>query len=55
MAANRDGTIGTDGVIEWRDDDGQLHRDDGPAATCPDGRRVWFVEGVKVREERSGS
>ena len=28
------------------------HRDDGPAAVYPDGHKVWFIEGVKVREER---
>ncbi len=30
---------------------GRLHREDGPAV-IPDGRRVWFIEGQKVREER---
>jgi hypothetical protein len=39
------------GVLEWRDDDGRPHRDDGPAAIYPDGRRIWFDEGVKVTEE----
>jgi hypothetical protein len=29
------------------------YRDDGPAAVYPDGRRIWFIEGEKVREERS--
>jgi hypothetical protein len=28
------------------------HRDDGPAAIYPDGRRIWFDDGVKVAEER---
>jgi len=51
MAANDEGTIGVDGIIEWRDGEGRLHRDDGPAAIYPDGRRLWFLEGVKVREE----
>ncbi len=41
-----------DGVIEWRDDDGRLHRQGGPAAIYPDGRRIWFENGVKIREER---
>jgi hypothetical protein len=31
---------------------GLRHRDDGPAAIYPDGRRIWFVDGVKVREDR---
>ena len=30
--------------------DAQLR--DGPAASYPDGRRSWFVNGVTVREER---
>jgi hypothetical protein len=30
------------------------HRDDGPAATYPDGRRIWFDAGGKIREERPG-
>ena len=33
-------------------DEGRLGVD-GPAAIYPDGRRIWFVEGEKVREERS--
>ena len=51
MAANDEGAIGVDGTIEWRDAEGELHREDGPARVF-DGRKVWFVEGVKVREER---
>jgi hypothetical protein len=30
---------------------GLRHRDDGPAAIYPDGRRIWFDEGEKVHEE----
>jgi len=48
-------TIPGDGIAEWRDADGRLHRDGGPAAIYPDGRRVWFVDGVKVRQERPES
>jgi hypothetical protein len=25
---------------------------DGPAAVYSEGRKAWFIEGVKVREER---
>jgi hypothetical protein len=32
---------------------GLRHRDDGPAASYPDGRRIWFRDGVKVKEERA--
>jgi hypothetical protein len=35
------------------DADGRPHRDGGPAATYPDDRRIWFKDGVKVREGRS--
>lgn len=31
-----------DGVIEWRDDDGRLHRQGGPARVFPSGREEWF-------------
>lgn len=53
MGGGGEGTIGMDGTIEWRDAEGELHRNDGPAAIYPDGRKAWFIEGVKVREERA--
>jgi hypothetical protein len=28
--------------------DGLRHRDDGPAAVYPDGRALWFHDGVRV-------
>jgi hypothetical protein len=34
---------------------GLRHRDDGPAAIYPDGRRIWFRDGVKVRAEGKAS
>ena len=42
------------GTEKWYRD-GLRHRDpdEGPAASYPDGRRIWFVDGVKVREERA--
>lgn len=39
------------GTEKWYRE-GLRHRDDGPTASYPDGRRIWFVEGQKVREER---
>jgi hypothetical protein len=27
--------------------EGKRHRDDGPTAIYPDGRRIWFIEGKK--------
>ena len=53
MSKSDEARIGVDGVIEWRDQDGELHRVGGPAAIYPDGRRIWFLEGEKMREERS--
>jgi hypothetical protein len=41
-----------DGTQVWRDAEGRPHRDDGPAAIYSDGRRIWFKDGVKVREKR---
>ena len=37
------------GTEKWYRE-GKRHRDDGPAAIYPDGRRIWFTEGEKVRE-----
>jgi hypothetical protein len=45
-------TTFSNGRVEWRDEKGQLHRDDGPAASYPDGRKIWFRDGVKIREQR---
>jgi len=32
-------------------DDGQLHRDDGPAVECANGAREWWVDGKRQRFE----
>lgn len=55
MTKSDEARLGIDGVIEWRDDEGELHRvggparvfqsgrehrDGGPAAVYPDGRRI---------------
>lgn len=52
MSGSDEAQLGVDGVTEWRDDKGTLHRVGGPAAIYPDGRRIWFIEGKKVREDR---
>jgi hypothetical protein len=39
-------------VEEWHDDEGRLQRDDAPAAIYPDGRRIWFRDGLKLKEAR---
>ena len=41
-------SVAADGTVTFRDEDGRLHREDGPAATYPDGREIWFIDGVRV-------
>ena len=38
------------GTIEYRNDKGQLHREDGPAVEWVDGGKVWFLNGKRHRE-----
>lgn len=38
-----------DGSKEWRNSEGQLHREDGPAIELPNGSRGWFYEGKHHR------
>jgi hypothetical protein len=37
--------LGIDGSIEWRDEEGELHRVGGPARIFPSGREEWFRHG----------
>jgi hypothetical protein len=46
-----EGTIGVDGVIEWRDAEGELHRAGGPARVFPSGRQEWFHHGRLHRND----
>ncbi len=34
-----------DGILEWRDADGELHRAGGPARVFPGGREEWYRHG----------
>lgn len=34
---------------EWRDKNGRLHREDGPAVIWEDGDQEWFINGVLHR------
>ena len=36
--------------VEWKDEDGELHRDDGPASIAPDGGQSWYQHGVLHRD-----
>ncbi len=37
-------------MIKYRDEDGELHRDDGPAIIYADGTQEWYQHGRKHRE-----
>ena len=39
-------TVHKNGKIEWKDKDGKLHREDGPAVEWPEkGSRAWYIHG----------
>ena len=38
-----------DGTIEYRDEFGNLHREDGPAVIKPDGKEYWYKHGFSHR------
>jgi hypothetical protein len=40
-----------DGVIEWHDADGRLHRADGPARVFASGRQEWYRHGRRHRDD----
>lgn len=37
------------GDVHWRDDEGRLHREDGPAVEAADGTQEWWVHGLLHR------
>ena len=37
--------------VAWFNDEGQLHREDGPAAEYSDGKRFWFLNGNILDEK----
>lgn len=39
-----------DGTTEWWQD-GELHREDGPAIEFPDGTKMWFTKGKLHRDD----
>ena len=43
-----------EGVLEWRDDEGRLHRDDAPARVFPSGREEWYRHGKRHRDPEEG-
>jgi len=39
------------GDVEWRDEAGDLHREDGPAIERVDGDKFWYLNGKTHRED----
>jgi len=39
------------GTIRWRNEDGELHREDGPAVEHADGSKSWYINGELHRED----
>jgi hypothetical protein len=44
-------TVDEYGTIRWYNEDGQLHREDGPALECADGDKSWWINGQRLTEE----
>jgi hypothetical protein len=45
------GTWKSDDGIEYHYRDGKLHRDDGPAIVCPNGRQCYYRDGKLHRDD----
>ena len=43
--------IDKDGTIRYYNEQGQLHREDGPAVEYIDGTKVWFLNDKRHRED----
>ena len=44
-------TIGEYGQTEYKNKQGELHREDGPAVIYADGKKVWYINGKLHRED----
>ena len=44
-------TVDNEGTIRWYNEDGQLHREDGPAYERADGYKSWYLNGQLHRED----
>ena len=43
--------VDRDGTVRYRNSDGQLHREDGPAVEYADGTREWWLNDERHRED----
>jgi hypothetical protein len=44
-------TVDKHGAIRYRNESGQLHREDGPAYEDKHGYKVWLIKGKRHRED----
>ena len=44
-------TVGSNGTIRWYNEDGQLHREDGPAYEEASGSKQWWINNQLHRED----
>ena len=44
-------TIDSDGIKKWKNKEGQLHREDGPAIEYADGYKAWHLNGKRHRTD----
>lgn len=40
-----------DNRVEWRNEKGRIHREDGPAIEWDSGYKTWLIEGLYHRED----
>lgn len=44
-------TISDDGTIRWYNENGELHREGGPAVEYTNGTKIWYINGKLHRED----
>jgi len=44
-------TVDDEGTIRWYNENGQQHREDGPAIEWADGTKSWWINGRRHRED----
>jgi len=49
MSGSDEASLAVDGAIEWRGEEGELHRVGGPARIFPSVREEWFRHGRLYR------
>ena len=43
--------VNTNGTRSYRDNEGRLHREDGPAVVMSNGYKAWYKHGLRHRED----